>query len=579
MQKIRFGIKEKMITFILVLVILTVLTLGFYSLNNLSNTLYQEKENQVREMVNSALGVIEYYYQLQSSGELSQDEAQNRAAAAVEKMTFGPGNQDYFWINNQQPVMIMHPYSKSLEGENIGSIQDPDGKYLFRDMVEVVKEKGSGFVEYQWQYYDQEGRVEPKLSYVEGFEPWDWIIGTGVYINNIRSSYLELRNQFLIIGAIILLISLVLTYLIANYLARPITLLTSIINKLSDFDLRDDNSKALNKYSSRKDEIGSIAEALKVLKKNLLDSVTKEANIADNLAASSEELSASSEEMSASADEVSNSVKKLAQGTVEQNDMLSQTEENMSELDQKIDSITEKAEVIKTEAEAAGTEIDKGSKAVKTTADQIEVVVDNQQSVLKSVTELDELSGQIGKIVEIINGIADQTNLLALNAAIEAARAGEAGRGFSVVAEEIRELAEESSTATDEINNLIKEIQKKVSDTTEMMDQSEQGVKASSQAVSRAEKTFAEIEKVVLRLNDLITEIADNSQEMKLKGKDVNQAVENISKISHESASIAEEVAAASGEQSHSTIDIVKAAEDLAEMAQNLTVITSRYKS
>ncbi|TDO73037.1 methyl-accepting chemotaxis sensory transducer with Cache sensor [Halanaerobium saccharolyticum] len=579
MQKIRVGIKGKMISFIVFLVILTVLSLGFYSLNNLNNTLYQEKKEQVKEMVNSALGVIEYYYQQQIADNLSRNEAQKRAAAVLEKMTFGPGDQDYFWINDQQPVMIMHPYSKSLEGENIASIQDSNGKYLFKEMVEVVKEEGAGFVEYQWQYYDQKGRVEPKLSYVKGFEPWGWIIGTGVYINNIRSSYLELRNQFLIIGAIILLISLVLTYLIANYLARPITLLTSIINKLSDFDLRDDNSKALNKYSLRKDEIGSIAEALKVMKTNLLESVTKEANIADNLAASSQELSASSEEMSASADEVSNSIKKLAQGTVKQNDMLDQTEKNMSELDHKIDSITEKAEVIKSEAETAGIEIDKGSKAVKTTADQIEVVVDNQQFVLKSVTELDQLSGQIGKIVEIINGIADQTNLLALNAAIEAARAGEAGRGFSVVAEEIRELAEESSTATDDINSLIKEIQKKVSHTTEMMDQSEQGVKASSQAVSRAEKTFVEIKKVVFRLSDLINEIADNSQEMKLKGKDVNQAVENISEISHESASIAEEVAAASDEQSHSTIDIVKAAEDLAEMAQNLTVITSKYKS
>ena len=569
MQKITVGIKEKMIGFIIILVILTVLTVGFYSLNNLNNTLYQEKETQVREMVNSALGVIEYYYQQQSSGELSQKEAQNHAAAAVEKMTFGPGEQDYFWINDQQPVMIMHPYSKNLEDEDIGSIKDPNGKYLFKDMVEVVKDNGAGFVEYQWQYYDQENRIEPKLSYVRGFEPWGWIIGTGVYINNIRSSYLELRNQFLMIGAIILLISLILTYLIANYLARPIILLTSIINKLADFDLSDNNSKSLKKYGSRKDEIGSIAEALKVMKTNLLESVKKEANIADNLAASSEELSASSEEMSASADEVSNSINKLAQGTMEQNDMLGQTKKNMSELDQKIDSITEKTEVIKSEAEAAGTEIDKGSKAVKTTADQIEVVVDNQQSVLKSVTELDELSGQIGKIVEIINGIADQTNLLALNAAIEAARAGEAGRGFSVVAEEIRELAEESSSATDEINNLINEIQKKVSDTTEMMDHSEQGVKASSQAVSKAEKTFVEIEKVVLRLNDLINEIADNSQEIKFKGKDVSQAVENISEISRESASIAEEVAVASDEQSNSTIDIVKAAEDLAEMAQN----------
>lgn len=578
MEKISFGIKKKMITFIISLIVLTVFTLGLYSLTNLSDTLYEEKENQVREMVNSAEGIIEYYYQLEVKGEMSRKEAQNRAAAAIEKMTFGPNEQDYFWINNYQPEMIMHPYSKDLVGENIASVKDPDGKYLFKEMVELVKAKGEGFVEYKWQYYNEANRIEPKLSFVSGFKPWGWILGTGVYIDNIQSSYLNLRNQFLIIGIIILALALILTYLIANYLAKPINILTDLIDKLADFNLKDNQQKALDKYSSRQDEIGSIAAALARMKKNLLDSVNKESSIADNLAASSEELSASSQEMSASADEVSNSIKKLTKGTFKQNEMLSQTEKNMKNLDQKIDQISDKAEVIKEDSELVETEIEKGSKAVKTTSEQIEVVVSNQKSVINQVAELDKLSDQIGSIIEIITGIADQTNLLALNAAIEAARAGESGRGFSVVAEEIRELAEESAGATEDINGLIKEIQKKVKETTKMMNESDQGVKASSKAVVEAENTFKEIERVVLRLNKLIEDITNSSQEMKVESSDVSEAVENAAEISQKSAVIAEEVAAASDEQSRATLEIVEAAEDLAEMAATLTQITSNYK-
>lgn len=579
MQKIRFGIKEKMIIFIVVLIILTVFSLGFYALNNLNATLYQQKQAQVKEMVEAAQGVINYYYQQQASGSLTKDQAQQRAAAAVEKMTFGPGNKDYFWINNHQPEIIMHPYSKNLIGQNVGGIQDKDGKYLFKEMVATVEANSAGFVEYKWQYYDNQSRIEPKLSFVKEFEPWGWIVGTGVYLDNIRSSYLELRNKFLLIGIIILLVALVLTYLIANYLAQPVKFLTGSIDKLAGFDLRLNEAPQLAKYSKRKDEIGAIAAALQEMQFNLGKSITEESDIANNLAASSQELSASSQEMSASADEVSSSINRLAAGTVEQNKMLSRTKENIEELENKIDIISDKSEIIKAEAIKAGTNIEQGNEAVNITAQQISLVVDNQQHVLARVTELDQLSGQIGKIIEIITGIAAQTNLLALNAAIEAARAGEAGRGFSVVAEEIRGLAEESAQATDEINTLIKEIQNKVDDTTRIIAQSDQGVKASNEAVNEVENTFIEIEDVVEKLIALIKEIAGNSQDMKLSSSEVTKAIEEITEISSQSAVIAEQVATASDEQSNSTIEIVSAAEDLAEMAQSLTVLISKYKN
>mgnify|MGYP003865382617 CR=1 FL=1 len=578
LKNIRFGIKGKLIIVVISLIFITAIILGAYATNNLSDTLYSEKEFQTKEMVEVGMGVIRHFYEKAESGELTTEAAQQQALNVIENMTFGPDNQDYYWINDYEPVMLMHPYSAGLIGEYIGDIQDTEGSNLFLDMVDIVETEGAGFVEYHWQYYDDTTRVEPKLSYVEGFEPWGWILGTGVYIDDVETAYAGMRNNFVIIGLIILGIGFVLTLLIARYIAGPIVKLDNIINSLANFDLRKSNDSDVDKYSSRSDEIGSITNSIIKMKDNLRGVITEQHEIEGVLASSSQELSAGSQEMSASADEVNTAIEQVASGAEEQTAQISETERNIRDLSTKIDSINQMAAEMKEESTLTTDHIEEGNSYLNDSLDKLKIAEESKDNAVKAVVDLEKLSAEIDDIIEIINNIARQTNLLALNASIEAARAGQAGQGFSVVAEEIRELSENTSNSTENISDLIKQIQDKVNEMATDMEKTDKAMANTFESVNKTVDKFDDIENISDSLADQVDKITGYINEMTTNSSEVTAAIQEIAEVSEQASATAEEVAASSSDQARTTEEIVRSAEKLAEMAQNLAEISSRFK-
>jgi len=178
------------------------------------NNLLEQKKDALAILTQTALNVLSHYYSQVQSGELSEAAARTMAAHQIRKLRYGPDNKDYFWINDLQPRMVMHPYRPDLEGKDLTNFIDPNRKKLFVEFVETVNRQGSGYVPYLWQWKDQPDQVVPKLSYVSLFEPWGWIIGTGVYLDDVHQEFTRISRELVLISVLILVMITCLTAII-----------------------------------------------------------------------------------------------------------------------------------------------------------------------------------------------------------------------------------------------------------------------------------------------------------------------------------------------------------------------------
>ncbi len=196
-------------------VLLFVLTIFFLILPRAESQLMEARREMIRELTRTAWGTLEFYAEREKSGELTRENAQALATAHLRRLRYGSDKKDYFWINDMHPHMVMHPYRPDLEGRDISDMTDKSGVPIFVEFVRTVKRSGAGYVDYDWQWKDDPDRVVPKISYVEGFAPWGWIVGTGIYVEDVRDQIAAMtRHLTLMCLGILTIISALSAYII-----------------------------------------------------------------------------------------------------------------------------------------------------------------------------------------------------------------------------------------------------------------------------------------------------------------------------------------------------------------------------
>ena len=387
----------------------------------------------------------------------------------------------------------------------------------------------------------------------------------------------SLGRNIITVSIISLILALIVTFLFISWQLKPLSAFMEAFRNMKNGDLRN-QVKMQGKNLKRKDEIGIMAGIFNEMLDELKNLVVDIEQQAKNLNQSAEKMDHNSREVNKGAEDVGFAVENLSAGSEEQLAQIEESNNNVQRLNQEIKEVDHNAEEISQGAEEVLTSIEKGNQTVSSSIDNINDLSRETTQVAELIQNLGTMSEEIGDIVVLINDISNQTNLLALNAAIEAARAGEAGRGFSVVADEIRSLAEESAGATEKISKLIEKIQSGVNKAVNSMDQNEELVEASVESIEDTNDIFKEIRDVSTRLGNSIDNVVERIALMREESENVENAINDIAKVTRDFASSSQQISASTEEQSASTDEILNTAVELKTMSEELIANINDFK-
>ena len=510
---------------ILIVAVLMLLTLGLLMLKQIHGDLYQAKRLQTQHVVQTASGVLAYYQNLEKTGVLTREVAQKQALSAVRGLRYD--HDDYFWINDLTPVMIMHAANPKLDGQNLSAIRDPDGFAVFNEFVILAKAKGAGIVNYRWPKPGAEAPVE-KTSYIQLFEPWGWIIGSGVYVDDVQSEFKGQVWNASLIGLGIALVMAVLVLLIARSIVHP---LQAAVNAMANIASGEsDLTRSLDTHG--RDEVTQLSQHFNSFTAKLRQVVGQLQVCANALGQSSTELG--------------NNASQAHDRSQQQSQQMELVATAINEVTYGVQDVAKNAEHAASEMRDAQAQAQQGQVNIDGSLQQIDQLSSTINQAVEVIRTLSSESTQIGGVLEVIRSIADQTNLLALNAAIEAARAGEQGRGFAVVADEVRLLAQRTQKSTAEIQVMIERLQGHSEAAVKVISDSHSASQLTIEQAGQAGASLTAIGQALRNLNGLNASIASATLQQAHVVEDINQNVTQAAGLSHSTALAAEQSSVAS---------------------------------
>ncbi|MFT4414395.1 methyl-accepting chemotaxis protein [Fredinandcohnia humi] len=378
----------------------------------------------------------------------------------------------------------------------------------------------------------------------------------------------------LVVFAFIVLIGITFAFLIIRSINRPIQAMNGRLKEIAEGE--GDLTQQL--AANSKDELGEMATSFNLMIGKLRELVRQVAINAEQVAAASEQLTASSEETTRATEQIASTVQEVAEGTDRQVQSVKETSETIQLLSKSVNQISSSSEIVTNTAIHASEKASEGNKVVTTVISQMNDMNETVNSLSDRVITLGNRSRQINEIIGAITGIADQTNLLALNAAIEAARAGEHGKGFAVVADEVRKLAEQSAESAQQISQLISIIQSDTEQAVLSMEDTTNKVADGIKLVHDAGRTFEQIQQAVLEVSSQIQEVTSAVQELSAGTEQMVQSVQLIAETSDVAADGTQSMSAATEEQLAAMEEIASSSSSLSKMAEDLQDIIRKFK-
>lgn len=569
-KTIKIGLKGKFMFWFLILSIIPMSIVGGISYYLSKSAMIEQGEQQLKKSVDTAYQMAEEYNQRVKSGQVTLEEAQEllRVQLIGPKTSDGKrelrnnslvyGEGDFFLAMNSDGVTVMHPFK---EGQ--ARLDDPN-------VVHMINKK-EGFYAYEGRISEDEP-LQTRIVYMTYYEPWDWIIVNGSWESNFYAKSEDIKTYAFVLISVFVLMIIVISYFITRKIVQPINQISESMTYMGEGDLTQQTNINSN------DELG-------LLSSNINKSIQDIGRLISEVRSSTIQLAASADNLnttSINTNKTSNIVK-LAVDDI--NKDLSNHDKNLESISglieelaasyQQISASTDEVNIKASQAQEAG---DDGLILVQEMAKQIKQI---ESAVIDSGSHIDVLqkySIEIGKIIELISEISSQTNLLALNAAIEAARAGEHGRGFAVVADEVRKLSEETADATEKVRVLINNIQIETKQTVNQFDQAKYSV---DEGIRYVEKTGESFEVILSSIKAVAVGMSEVSTAISEMASGTNDAVEDISELANVSNEISrrsEGLKVSSDEQVTTSESISKSADELKVMAEKLKLIIDRFK-
>ena len=553
-------------------------------LENYRTQLLQDVDTSLKNETQIVVSLLEKVYQQQQAGLLSEPEAKKLAADLVRDLRYDDG-KGYFWIDTADGVNVVL-LGRDVEGKSRINLVDPNGVHFIQEMLKNGRQPGGGYTDLSFAKPGETTPL-PKRNYTTTFTPYQWVLGTGVWIDQIdeliaaqkeaidADFYSSLRMTVLV-SVLIEALCIALAIFFSNKLATPIAHVTNRLATLAQGDFR--HNAALEAKISSTDEIGRMSQALDTLQHNVRQMMKQAIEAAEKITTAVAQLNESADQSATVSSQVASSMSKVADSCNEQFAEMDRTKAQIGTLEQHMSAFAGNLSQTVDAVDGTNRAAAQGATRVNEAVLQMQRIAESVSHSAEVITVLGEESDKIGTIVDAIAAIAEQTNLLALNAAIEAARAGENGRGFAVVAEEVRKLAEQSSTSADEITALITSIQEKAQNAVEVMQEGASQAQGGTEAVDAAGRTFKEIASMVEHVASESSAMGSRVHELEQSTRSIRDSAESMNKMSRSVAAESQTVSAATQEQTAAVQQIAGASRSLNEMSQAMHAAISKFK-